>query len=216
MKKAIIFILSVLFPEFISGQFISPGCSDLKVENIQMDDDTAGLMKITISNSCINCASGLNGCVYEELRVIRNVFPFDTVASSDCLCLSSPENGSQKVYSVIATVTAVPPLSEIRVSLMNCECDNIPFSSSLGVAAMESDNSLSVYPNLFDGKLYIQNNTSRIIQFTLFNSSGEKIIENILTEKTCVVNLSASSKGVYYYKLTSDKNLFRTGKIIKQ
>src|SRR5687768_13705704 len=98
-------------------QFNPPRCNYLSVPAIMMDNDTANLMKVTIANSCSNCASGLGGCVYMQLKVIRIVSPFDTIAGTTCWCLWSPNNNSQRTYSIPATVSVLPPLSDLRVSL---------------------------------------------------------------------------------------------------
>src|SRR5436190_8716433 len=130
MKKLITILLTGLLPSLMLGQVINPHCTELTLENIEMDNDTADLMKVTISNSCSNCT--LNGCIYADVRVIRIVSPFDTVATNGCPCAVSPLNGGQSTYSLTATVTSLPPLSDIRVSF-RCSgidgCDTIPFST---------------------------------------------------------------------------------------
>ncbi|MBK5284202.1 MAG: hypothetical protein JJE25_02275 [Bacteroidia bacterium] len=161
MKKLTVILATILLPAVLLGQFNPPGCNDLTVENIQMDDDTANLMKITISNSCTSCTSGLNGCVYEELRVVKTVSPFDTIAASNCFCLWSPDNSSQRMYSINSTVTSFPPLTDIRVSLMSCECDIIPFSTTLGVLSNEISDSINIYPNPMVNEFTIQNKSSQ-------------------------------------------------------
>jgi hypothetical protein len=54
------------------------------------------------------------------------------------------------------------------------------------------------------------------IQFSLYNSLGEKIINKTLTEKINVINLSSCSGGIYFYKVIEQDNKITTGKIIKQ
>ncbi|HKR04851.1 MAG TPA: SBBP repeat-containing protein [Bacteroidia bacterium] len=75
---------------------------------------------------------------------------------------------------------------------------------------------ISVYPNPAFNNLSIQNNSSQPIQFSFYNSLGERIISKSLTDKTSFVDLSGYPGGIYFYKLTSDKTLVNTGKIIKQ
>jgi len=79
-----------------------------------------------------------------------------------------------------------------------------------------SENDFIVYPNPFNGELTIQINSTQVFQFTLYNSLGDKIIDKSLTKKNSTIDLSAYSNGIYFYKLTSDKQLIKSGKIIKQ
>ena len=75
---------------------------------------------------------------------------------------------------------------------------------------------LEIYPNPAFSLLNIQNNSAQLFQFTLYNSLGEKIITKSLTNKTSIIDLSDYSDGIYFYKLISDKQLIKSGKIIKQ
>ena len=75
---------------------------------------------------------------------------------------------------------------------------------------------LIVFPNPANNELNIQINSIQTFHFTLYNSLGEKIIEQTLNNKSSTINLSAYSKGIYFYKMISDKSIIKTGKIIKQ
>ena len=128
MKTTVSFALFLLIHS-LSAQQTNPNCNHLKVEAIQMDNDTANLVKVTLSNNCSTCASGINGCLYRDLRIIKTVFPFDTLASSSCFCKWSPDNNCQKTYGIMSTAPSLPALNSIRVSLAtwSCGCDTIPF-----------------------------------------------------------------------------------------
>ena len=214
MKTTMTFLLTLILSVNVSGQN-NPGCNDLTIENIIMDDDTANFMKITISNSCPNCLSGLSGPVYMELRVIRIVLPFDTIAASNCWCLQSPNNSSQRIYSIYSTISSLPPISDIRVSLIG-GCDTIPFSTTLGIANNVIESDCFIFPNPSNSELNIQINSTKQFQFSLYNSFGEKIIDKTLNSKSSTLNLSAYSSGIYFYKMISDESIIKTGKIIKQ
>lgn len=96
--------------------------------------------------------------------------------------------------------------------------DDLTLSSSpLGLEDVNSnENFVWVYPNPIARELNIQNNSSQQIQFTLYNSLGEKTIGKLLTYKTNTIDLSNYSTGIYFYNINSDKNIIKTGKIIKQ
>lgn len=78
-----------------------------------------------------------------------------------------------------------------------------------------SDN-FFVFPNPTSNNLNIQNNSSQIIQFTLYNSLGETIISKSLTNKTSTINLSAYSNDIYFYKVLNENGEIKSGKIVKQ
>ncbi len=80
----------------------------------------------------------------------------------------------------------------------------------------ENGNDVSVFPNPSGNELNIHINSGEVFQFTPYNSLGEKIMENTLKNKMSMIDLSACSNDIYFYKLTSDRKLPKSGKIIKQ
>lgn len=125
-------LLVMIFGGQAFSQAPNPDCKTLLVTQLQMDSDTADLMKVTVKNTCSNCAAGINGCVYLEIEVIRTVAPFDTIASSNCFCHFHAPNGGQHTYQLFdSKVTALPPLNQIRVSIPYCGCDTIPYEAGL-------------------------------------------------------------------------------------
>ena len=214
--KRIILISLMMSAKLTFGQIINPHCTELTVENIVMDDDTANLMKVTISNSCTTCT--LNACIYVEVRVIETVFPFDTIASSNCFCGIS-NNGDIITYALVSTVATLPPLSNIRVSFpcgSGGGCDTVPFSATLGINTNVTSDKYYVFPNPTGNELNIQINSSEIFHFILYNSLGEKIIDKPLLNKKSTVDLSSYSNDIYFYKLTYNEQLIKSGKIMKQ
>ncbi len=212
MKQPTLILISILLPTLVAGQIINPGCNDLTVENIQMDDDTANLMKVTVSNSCSTCTP--NNCVYMEVRVIRTVVPFDTIASSNCYCEFSPPNGGgQRTYSLTATVTSLPPLNEIRFS-HPCGsfggCDTVPFSPTLGILANEIYNSINIYPNPFIDtiSITIQQQNAKQSSILIRNMFGQPVfseqVNNLKSNYTRTFELSELAKGIYLLDVIVD------------
>jgi len=75
---------------------------------------------------------------------------------------------------------------------------------------------ISVYPVLTDGELTIQNNSTEVLHFELYNALGEKIMNRTLSGKSNRVDLYTYANNIYFYKITSGNNKVKTGKIIKQ
>ena len=89
-------------------------------------------------------------------------------------------------------------------------------NSTLGISTSEIGASISVFPNPSSSTVNVVNNSNIALQFTLYNSMGKIVIEKALTSIKSTIDLSANPSGVYFYKLTTDDSLIKTGKIIKQ
>lgn len=96
--------------------------------------------------------------------------------------------------------------------------DNLTLTNSpLGIENFNSiEAAITIFPNPSSNELNIQNNSSQLIQFTLYNSLGGKIIDKILMNSTNAINLSEYSSGVYFYKVSNAYQEIKCGKIIKQ
>ena len=75
---------------------------------------------------------------------------------------------------------------------------------------------VNIYPNPTTEVLTIQNNSSQILKFTLYNFLGELCIDKILSNEINTMDISSYSDGVYFYSLTLEANIIKSGKIIKQ
>lgn len=207
------FSLTALF-----SQAVNPNCKHLQVTNLQMDNDTANLMKVTIHNTCSNCASGLNGCVYMQLQVMRTISPFDTLASSNCWCLWTPNNNSSRTYSVNAQVASLPPLSNVRVSLAtwSCGCDTIPFLTITDVQTSEANNSIQIYPSPAYDLMEIRNVKEGSLYASIRDVTGKNILLKKLEAGDVKLELNALVKGFYILELSDEnRNILKKSKFIK-
>ena len=91
----------------------------------------------------------------------------------------------------------------------------ITWCGPVGISDL-NESQVLVFPNPTAGELNIQITSTQEFQFTLYNSLGEKIIEKTFSGKSNTFNLSAYSNGIYFYKIISEKNIIKTGKVIKQ
>ncbi len=87
-----------------------------------------------------------------------------------------------------------------------------------GVEEFQEENFISVFPNplrTFAEVKILKNNFQPPFEFSVFDLSGRKIIsmENISAE-TFQISLEGISPGIYLYKLSSEKKIIGTGKII--
>ena len=75
---------------------------------------------------------------------------------------------------------------------------------------------VNLYPNPTVSNVTIQNNSTQTLQLSLYNSLGQKILYQILTNETSTIDMSSYSNEIYFYTLTIDTNIIKSGKIIKQ
>lgn len=203
----------------------APNCSQLTVESIQLDNDTGNLMKVTISNSCSNCASGFGGCLYYDLKVIRTVAPFDTIAVSSylntplssCYCLQSPDNNAQKTYAIITNVSTLPPLSDIRVSFI-CGvdgCDTIPYAAALGIENSAMMNYISIFPNPANDFIMIDCGAINGLKFKLTDTQGKIVRLEELNLAIQRIDLSALPNGLYFIEIMDNNaKIIQTKKLM--
>jgi hypothetical protein len=75
---------------------------------------------------------------------------------------------------------------------------------------------VTVFPRLVHDELTVRNNSTRTVQFTLFNSLGEKVFRQSFTGGINTLNMSTYPNSVYFYNIFDSKNKTTSGKIVKQ
>jgi hypothetical protein len=95
--------------------------------------------------------------------------------------------------------------------------DNLTLSNSpLGIeTANSTGNIVSVFPNPVVNELHIQNKTSKVFRFILFNSIGKKILDQELNGPESIIDLSDYSNDIYFYNVITGDNKTTSGKIIR-
>src|SRR5690554_3566959 len=184
MKKVII-LLTVCFHSFCLMAQSSPDCSQLKVEKISLTD--SGYIAVELSNSCTDCWTGIEGCVYGEMKILNRLDPLDILGASNCYCLMTPPNEGVSTYLIPSSVTALPPLSDIRL-YFNCGnvCEDIAISeNALSISETELKSKIQLYPNpsIEEIRLDIEADL-RIESIQLFDFSGKRIRAYQKNERT--------------------------------
>jgi hypothetical protein len=76
---------------------------------------------------------------------------------------------------------------------------------------------IKVYPTLTTDRIYIDlNDFSRYCSFELFDAEGRLIEQTKLTTNNNFMSLKRLHKGMYFYRLTVDNKLIKSGKIMKE
>jgi hypothetical protein len=213
MKSSIILTAVILLSLKIFGQN-SPTCNDLQVEEIYVD--TTDAMVLTISNSCSDCASAMNGPVYCELMVISTIAPFDTLAANNCYCFQTPENDGERTYSINSFVSVIPPISTLRVSFIYCGCESIPFASGLSLDESGYAKGYSIFPNPSNSHLTLHSSIAlKEATLTIFNSNGQQIQQSKnISGKNFTLDSGNLSCGLYFVEVVQDNRTILKDRII--
>ncbi len=212
MKKTITSLLPILFTLNSIGQS-DPSCSDFTVQGITLSP-LISQMNVSVKNNCTNCTSGLNGCVYWEMMVIRTVAPFDTLASSNCFCLQTPNNNSLQSYSFLSTATVLPPFNELRVSFMcgpTVGCDSIPVGPALSLQEIQNTAPLFIVPNPIKDQLSIQLSTNEDLNLEIIDVTGKIWSAQKVSPSQAIIDFSYLVSGIYFIQVKNSK-----GQILKQ
>ena len=196
-----------------------PDCNDLTVQDIEIDS-VASTMDVMLFNNCSNCASGINGPVYCEMKVIRKVAPYDTLAESNCFCFVTPDNLSYNTYTLTSYVNTTPPINEIKV-IFYCGsglCDTLQINPSLTTAENLLNNKITVFPNPNSGEFVIHFSSNEIkenkIKFELIDLTGRIIYQTNLNSSVLPVNINLpdnTANGLYNCIIT-----FGSEKIVRK
>jgi hypothetical protein len=86
--------------------------------------------------------------------------------------------------------------------------------SITSIRATEDDNIVSVFPNPNNGKFSISKKKSGKNQLKIFNSLGQIIYQNMLTEQLSEIDLSAQPAGIYFIQISTGENRLTNKRII--
>jgi hypothetical protein len=95
--------------------------------------------------------------------------------------------------------------------------DDIAFVHDTSLTVPESKElpSINLYPNPTNNILNVENKSGGKVELRLFNSFGKLLIIRTLTNTLTNIELTSLPAGIYFYKLTSKGETFKTGKLIK-
>jgi Secretion system C-terminal sorting domain len=216
MKTITTFIIVLLFGLKTMAQ-AEPSCVDMTVDSIAIAPLT-GQMKVKIKNNCSNCTSGLNGCVYWEMKVIRTVAPFDTIAASNCWCLQSPDNNTSKNYAFLSSIPILPPLNELRVSFL-CGipgCDTIPFNLALLLPSIQTVSHSYLMPNPVKDNLSLRFIPTDV-SMEILDMHGKICISKKVSQLEQVLDCSLLNQGFYLVQIKNkDNQIVRQYKMTKE
>ncbi len=114
---------------------------------------------------------------------------------------------------------ALTGVGAVETFAINSQTDITPGTcgTSVGVGLLdEKAEVVAIYPNPFTTSLTFKFNNapSDVIEFILFNSLGEKVMVQTITENYSHIEINIIQAGVYYYKLIDRNNNIQAGRLI--
>lgn len=187
-------------PEYLQGYF--------KYNTTSYDGIAVGTMNVTLTrfNGVSNDTVGSGAysfdstLVYTPFQIAINYVSADTPDSIHIYAINADRNCT---YNIICNL----------LYLDNLSLSDVPLDAS---TQSVHDPLIEVYPNPSNGVVYIRHSTSQQLQFTLYNALGEKIYEEALTDGVHTINLSAFSHDLYFYTVSSGRQVMDSGKLIRQ
>lgn len=93
------------------------------------------------------------------------------------------------------------------------DCGVWKLDLTVGITEAKESSDIEIYPNPNNGLFSIKSE-SKISTIEILNTIGEKIYSTHINSNKAEIDLRIHSKGVYFYKVKSDKQFLKTGKII--
>ena len=93
--------------------------------------------------------------------------------------------------------------------------DDFQLNASVKVPEKESISELVIFPTPCQNKLIVSTDHGHKIQLFVYDISSKVVINQILQE-SAEINMEQVPKGVYIYKLCSEKGVLKQGKLIKE
>lgn len=88
----------------------------------------------------------------------------------------------------------------------------IGFATSIEKNETETD--VAISPNPSNGKFSIRMHETRNAQINIYNLLGELIYFSLISTPFAEFELGKHGTGIFYYQITSDQNIIKTGKLM--
>lgn len=95
----------------------------------------------------------------------------------------------------------------------SADCWVVKLNFSSDVSAISRSNELLIFPNPNNGNFSFIN-IEDVSTIEIYDISGRVIFQATTKDTSYSIDLSENSRGIYFYRVTNDKNVTQTGKII--
>lgn len=215
MKNIIAAVLTLIIVSSVHAQDF-PGCSDLRIEKISLTD--SGYIAVEMSNACVDCNVGTEGCTYAEMMIFNRYDALDTIASSSCYCLQAPPNEGVKLYLLPTQVTHLPASDTLRF-YFHCShpiCEDLPVSErALSIAGKNIRDRFKIYPNPGSEVVNIAYSSEVQVQsLQLVDVSGRVI--RTYGEQERALKVKGLATGIYFLNIRAREGYVSERIVIEQ
>jgi hypothetical protein len=152
-----------------------------------------------------------------SLSSLAGLDNIDANSITDLLIESNSSLSTCEVKSVCDYLAAPNGTIEIHLNAPGCNSqEEVEAACLTAVEEIKTGNGITIIPNPSNDKITIsQPLLTGIAQLSIFNVSGEKVIERQLTNNETQINISALPRGVYFVRLQNEK-MVEVGKMVKK
>lgn len=215
MKNIIAAVLTLIVLSSVHAQDF-PECSELRIERVSLTD--SGYIAVEMSNACVGCNVGTEGCTYAEMMIFNRYDASDTIASSSCYCLQAPPNEGVKLYLLPTQVTHLPALDTLRF-YFHCShpiCEDLPVSErALSIAGKNIRGRFKIYPNPGSEVVNITYGSEVQVQsLQLLDVSGRVI--RTYGEQERALKVKGLATGIYFLNIRAREGYVSERIVIEQ
>lgn len=183
-------------------------------------DDTNKISESNENNNTFNCGTIIynaitNNCITPTINLTGNIATASTTGSYqwlNCATNALITNATGKSYTATSN-------GSYKVIVTNGTCKDTSACKSItmtGIQQQTVNNELSVYPNPNNGKFIVASSDLQIKTIEIYSVLGELVLTENLTANNIVIDISEQPQGIYFYKISSENNTVKTGKLMMQ
>ena len=200
---------------------------------------SAATTTVMPSSTTIYTVTGSNGSCSAKTTVSVNVIANPVVIATSSRTLICTNESAVLTASTSATsytwstnaasattmsVTVTPTVAtNYTVTVSNGTCTatatvSVNVNPCTGVKEVYASNGISIYPNPTNGIVHIAVTNELLENATieLYDAIGKLVIREVLSKETTTVNMNKLEDGVYFYKVISNNQDVKIGKLVKQ
>ena len=119
-------------------------------------------------------------------------------------------NKGSVIHGRIHTTNGAFSSDSIRITMPTC--------TAVGMAEIEQESLIQIYPNPFSTEIYIQSSASnkQILKLRIYTVLGKEVLHQIIQYPKTRVETKHLSSGIYFYQVMNKKQVIQSGKLISQ
>lgn len=139
------------------------------------------------------------------------------IISQGAINLLTGANVNGRTLTGVGALSTNAVISSAEIDVTECDTQ-VGGDPWVSVDELGMDNSISIYPNPFQNSVTIEvdNLQSETSVLMVYNNLGVLVINTNLSNGINKIDMSTLSSGVYFYKIASNNNVIKSGKLVSQ